>query len=168
MDITFNPLHAGKTQHQRATLTNGDITVQVEVVMWAYNREDSRKARVYVSGEEDVDFTEAYAMQRANGYANKGTNPEEDKLFAKLNRQVVKNQKAVIEEARVAIPELAEMLEGKSLTFSRTAGCGCGCSSGFVPSSQIGASGTYMDFGGVRKEARHMKVTNIWISKKAS
>ncbi|QED11470.1 hypothetical protein SEA_VITAS_47 [Microbacterium phage Vitas] len=168
MNITFLPTRGGRTQHQRAVLEAGDLTAQIEVVMWANNREDMRKARVYVDGEVDVDFTEAYALQRANGFVAKGENAEEDKLFAKLNREVVKNKKAVFEEALTVFPELAEMFLGKKVTFSRTAGCGCGCSPAFVPSSQLGATGTYQDFGGERKEARHMKVTNVWITKKAA
>ncbi|AYN55918.1 hypothetical protein PBI_COLTRANE_47 [Microbacterium phage Coltrane] len=98
------------------------------------------KTRIYVGGEESVDFTEAYALQKANAEAygspfyGKGEFPAEDKLFASLNRQVVKNQKAVVEELRMTSEELDDILAAAGkLTFSRTAGCGCGCSSGFVP-----------------------------------
>ncbi|WIC89472.1 hypothetical protein SEA_BAJUNIPER_49 [Microbacterium phage BAjuniper] len=142
----------------RVHLEAEGFTVQV-VLHPLYSYKRPTKARVYVGGEEDVDFSEAYAMQRANAethgdpFYGKGTFPEEDKLFAKLNRQVVKNQKAVIEEAMQTSEAVADLLADRKLTFSRTAGCSCGCSSGFVPDQ------------GIRYEDRW--VESIFITKKA-
>lgn len=117
-----------------------------------YSWKRPTKTRVYVGGEDEVDFTEAYAMQRANAethgdpFYGKGTFPEEDKLFAALNRQVVKNQKAVIEELRMTSEELDNIIApaGK-LTFSRTAGCSCGCSAGFVPTNMMIVGGRQIE-----------------------
>lgn len=127
--------------------------------VWVRNR--LTKTRVYVSGEASVDFTDAYAMQRANAethgspFYGKGEFPAEDKLFAALNRQVVKNQKAVIEEVHETDEGLSEaILAGGKLTFSRTAGCACGCSPAFVPERMIVINGR--------------KVESLFITKLAS
>ena len=144
------------TNKNRTILTADGFTVSIDHhPRFTYKR--PTKARIYVSGEESVDFTEAYAMQRENEAAysaanperpfyGKGDFPEEDKLFAKLNRQVVKNQKAVFEEACQTVEGLAELfLPENTLTFSRTAGCGCGCSPAFVPKAGLFHDGLWVE-----------------------
>ncbi len=104
------------------------------------------KARVYVSGEAEVDFSEAYARRDAQGAWDRGVDEETDKAFARLNRQVVKNKKALIEEALQTVEGLEELLtDGNKLTFSRTAGCGCGCSPAFVPQTGITHDGLLVE-----------------------
>lgn len=134
--------------NKRITIEVDGFTVQA-ILHPNFSWKRSTKTRIYVGGEEQVDFSEAYAMQRENEAAyreanpthpfyGKGAFPAEDKLFASLNRQVVKNLKAVVEELRMTDERLEDILaSGGKLTFSRTAGCGCGCSSGFVPERMI-------------------------------
>ena len=142
------------TNKNRTILTADGFTVSIDHhSRYSYKR--PTKARIYVSGEESVDFTEAYAMQRENEAAysaanperpfyGKGDFPEEDKLFAKLNRQVVKNQKAVIEEALQTVEGL-DFLADNPLTFSKKAGCGCGCSPAFVVKEGIQHDGLWVE-----------------------
>jgi len=86
-----------------------------------------------VAGEEPVDFTAAYEADRADGGPQpRGQRPEVDKLFDQLNRQVVKNQKKVALAAIAKIPALAELIEDCKMTFSKKAGCSCGCSPAFI------------------------------------
>ncbi|AUG84844.1 hypothetical protein PBI_DISMAS_47 [Microbacterium phage Dismas] len=135
--------HYMSTSTERLTIEADGFQVTI-VLHPAYGWKRNTKTRVYVGGEEEVDFSEAYAMQRANAeehgdpFYPRGTFPEEDKLFARLNRQVVKNQKAVVEELRQTSEEADDVLaRAGKLTFSRTAGCGCGCSPAFVPDNML-------------------------------
>ena len=80
----------------------------------------SHKTRVSVSGEDrPTMLVPAYTMR--------GDDPANDALWRKYNREVVKLMKAV------ALPVIHEILddENPTLTFSRTAGCSCGCSPAF-------------------------------------
>ncbi|AXH47343.1 hypothetical protein SEA_EDEN_48 [Microbacterium phage Eden] len=156
------------SQVQRAELETENFKIMIDVTLWGYSREDRRKARVSVSGYEDVNYDEAYALARENDGFIKGNNEEVDALFRKLNRLEVKNMKAVIAEAVAEVPELAAILEGVNLTFSKKAGCSCGCSPAFVPSRDLGVDGTYQEFNGAVKEAKGMRVRNLWITKKSA
>lgn len=140
--------------------------IHADFTLWGFSQEDQRKARIYVAGEDDVDFSEAYALQKANGYQDRGTNPEEDKLFNRLNREVVRNQKAVIEGAMAEDEWVRSLLEAVKLTFSRKAGCSCGCSAGFVPSLHLRARVAYQSFDGPNEA--YVRVRNLWITRKAS
>lgn len=114
-----------------------------------------RRLRVYVGGEEPVDFTEAYDLQKANGYASRGVNPDEDKLFDRLNRRVTKNKRAVLNDARQGF--LADILEDLSFTFSRKAGCSmCECSPGFVADRVLK----------VRIDGLSVPVADMWVESK--
>lgn len=115
------------------TIETEAYTITVRFAKNNWDREAQRKTRLYVSGETKVDFTEAYELQKANGYAPIGTNPDEDKLFRKLNREVVKNKRAVAADAIEAVYELGEMIDSSKLSFSNKAGCSmCPCSPGFI------------------------------------
>lgn len=120
-------------------------------------RRSNKKTRIYVSGEEAVDFTEAHAMQKANLEAGITEHPEEDKLFAQLNRIVVKNMKEHADPvigAELFDDIFCNSIEDFKMNFSRTAGCACGCSSGFVANLQLE----------VKHNELYYAVTSIWIS----
>lgn len=117
---------------RRMTVETDDYTIVFVEVLQSWHRDARKKARVYVFGEVEVDFAEAYEMQKANDYAPRGTNPVEDKLFNKLNRQVIANKREVLEAAMEAVYELGEVLVDAKFNFSRTAGCSCPCSPGFI------------------------------------
>lgn len=145
---------------------NGNQFIDIELdgftvrllTMPRWKREAQKKTRIYVDGEPDVDFTEAYAMQKANGYAPIGTNPAEDSLFRKLNREVVKNKRAVIEALLGQPTEMLDLLGGMKLSFSKYAGCSmCPCSPGFIAELPI-----------KRIAETNQSITDIWITRKAS
>lgn len=153
---------APATYKGRAHVKVGDITIQVAVSR-GWNKDDRKKARVYVSGADDVDFTEAYAATNADAekkgsYPIRGDYPETDKMFDRLNRQVIKNERALVEAAIAASPELAALVGSTKLHFSRHAGCSCPCSPGFIAASHIEAI----------VGDRLGNVTDIWISKEVA
>ena len=61
-------------------------------------------------------------------YTNRGEFPALDKAFDKMNREIVAAKKEVFEAALVA---LGFQPERGDFSFSRSAGCPCGCSPGF-------------------------------------
>ena len=154
-------LERTKNGDYSGTYTVGDLRIQVQATN-GYSAEDRKKARVYVDGEPDVDFTEAYAMQRANteSYGSpsypRGTFPAEDKLFRDLNRVIVNGKRDIVAQATTESADLAELLKSVKLHFSRTAGCSCGCSPAFIASSHIT----------VQHDGRNLNVTSIFVSKK--
>jgi len=89
------------------------------------------KVRISVDGEQDVDFSEAYKLAEEVGSLSRGASVEADKMFDKLNRQVVKNKKAVIAEAIEKFDELS-FLKDVKFNFSRYCFCSCPCSPGFI------------------------------------
>jgi len=127
----------------RSILTAGDFEVRIDHhPRYGYKR--PTKARVYVSGNEDVDYTEAYALMREQDPQNVGASEEVNALFRKLNRQEVKNMKAVIEEALQTVEGL-DFLADNPLTFSRKAGCSCGCSPAFVVKEGVQHDGLWVE-----------------------
>jgi len=107
----------------------GEFTVTVHTKVWD---EKATRTRLYVSGEQDVDFSAAYEADYADGGPKpRGERPEVDKLYDQLNRQVVRNKKALLAEAKQQEP-IAELLGEAKMTFSRKAGCSCGCSAGYI------------------------------------
>lgn len=84
----------------------------------------SGKVRVFVSGQDAPEFDNPpYGSTRGDG-------SDEDRAWKRYNREELRLQREVLAQATAAMPELAEQL-GK-LSFSRKAGCSCGCSPGFV------------------------------------
>lgn len=128
-----------------------------------YSAEDRKKARVYVSGADDVDFAEAYEATRRDTEAKgssaiRGDNPATDKMFDRLNRQVVKNERAVLDAALSASADLRELVGDAALHFSRKAGCSCGCSAGFVASHHIA----------VQHDGRTLNVTDVFVTREVT
>jgi len=93
---------------------------------------NSKKVRIYTEGYEDVDFTPAYEMEAAGAGIRRGENEAVDKMFDKLNRQVVKNKKAVIDEAIAKNSVVRALVGNAKYGFWKTAGCSCGCSAGHI------------------------------------
>lgn len=100
----------------------------IEITSRNKDRGKFNRIRVFVSGEAKPDMpVPPYGSTRGDGSA-------EDKAWKAYNRAEVANQRDLIEEALAQNPELATKL-GK-LSFSRKAGCGCGCSPGFIAEGQ--------------------------------
>lgn len=79
-----------------------------------------KKTRVYC----DLDYSN-FPMERPK-YSIKGEDPENDRLWVAYNRLELKLMR---EKIATAFEEAG--IEGK-LSFSRKAGCSCGCSAGFI------------------------------------
>ena len=119
----------GKRDGYIVKLENDEFRISIKCNASWYK---PKKARIFVDGYAEVDFTAAYDMRSEETGLRRGYNDEMDKLFDKLNRQVVKNQKAVIVEAIDKSSVLRAMLGNAKFGFWKTAGCSCGCSSGFI------------------------------------
>lgn len=146
----------------RRSFTNGTFTLTYsgEVPNW-YSRKSPRKTRIYVSGAKEVDFTPAYDLVKRDGTANRNhASDEQNKMFDRLNREVVKNERAVAEQAIAEVEELHNMLADLKLSYSRYAGCTCGCSPGFVASDVL--KGRAVDNIG---NERTVNITDIWITR---
>jgi len=121
-------LYKGKTASVKR---NGfEIRVRLTDTKSSY-RSNYPKVRISIDGENDVDFSEAYRLAEEAGTSRRGECVEADKAFDKANRQVVKNQKAVVQEAIEKFEEL-EFLRGVKFNFSRYCFCSCPCSPGLI------------------------------------
>lgn len=113
------------------TVTTSDYDYQVRLTTaktWK-----AKKTRIYVEGETEADFSEAQKLSELAGSYSRGVSPEADKAWDRGNREVVKNQRAVIDRALECSPLLRQIVGGEALKFSRKAGCSmCPCSPGFV------------------------------------
>lgn len=119
-----------KVTEKNSIITLEDDNFRVDISTGAnYN---ASKVRIYTEGEVDVDFSAAYAMATEETGVRRGENEEMDKAFDKLNRQVVKNKKAVIDEAVEKNSVVRTLLGGAKYGFWKTAGCSCGCSAGHI------------------------------------
>jgi hypothetical protein len=82
------------------------------------------KVRVFVSGEDEPTFDHP-------GFGSvRGDGSDEDRAWKRYNREELRLQRELVAQAYVAVPELAADLGG--LSFSRKAGCSCGCFPGFI------------------------------------
>lgn len=100
-------------------------TVQLSETAYGYpasynERMMGKKTRVYC----DLDYSQ-FPMERPK-YSIKGEDPENDLAWKVYNRLELKLMREKIAEAFTAAG-----IEGK-LSFSRKAGCSCGCSAGFI------------------------------------
>lgn len=99
-----------------------DATGRV-VGIWSQPR--GRKTRVYTSCTED-EVRERFGLERP-AYSIRGEDTESDKAWRKYNRAEIAIMR---ERAEDLLRRNKFSLTG--LRFSRKAGCGCGCSPGFV------------------------------------
>lgn len=93
-----------------------------------YTKLRDKKARLYYSEKGVTDLV----LGKNPPYTIKGEDPENDKLWRAYNRAEMTLGRAAIE---AVYPEF-----GKA-NFSRRAGCGCGCSPGFVSGTLRGVEG---------------------------
>lgn len=106
-----------------AKFNQGDILVTV-VLSEGWK---ARKARVYAWGAEPVSFDHLPDGWQFN------KDPEIVKECKRLNRIEIANMRALVAEAVAECDNdvIREVANGK-MSFSRKAGCSCGCSPGFV------------------------------------
>lgn len=129
----------------RATYKHGDLEIQIAAERFP---RITKKTRYYVSGEEDVDFSDLMVTE---GWAN---DPALTPAFNKRNRKVVANKRAVLLDGMRVLLEECPGAVSKETVFSRTAGCSCGCSPGFV-----GETCT------ITVKGERYYVTDVWVTK---
>lgn len=101
------------------------------VTLRAADRPASR-ARMSVFDNPDTDSQEEAIHTRAkelgapHGWTKRGDFPEIDKMWDVMNRAIVDHKRTIANEAAEALG-----IE-PSMSFSRKAGCSCGCSPGFI------------------------------------
>ena len=148
-----------------------NYTIHICTAAWD---DRSKKCRVYSDGETPVNFTEAWAADAADGGPKRrGERPEVDKLFDRLNHQVIKNKRESLDDAIFESELLADLVYGRKLVFSRLAGCSCGCSAGFVMEGDYlyvtipveEAMKTWKGYRELTVPVR-ARVTTIWVTKK--
>jgi len=93
-----------------------------------------RRARAHVwcdADEYSDDLIHEYAKEKGlqNAYTTRGEHKDIDKMWAALNKRIVSRKRHVLEETLVA---LKLDIPPEDIAWSRTAGCGCGCSPGFL------------------------------------
>ncbi len=92
------------------------------------------KARAHIWGPGDdrnpsVEFQAlADHIGAPSVYTKKGEWPPLDKAFNKMNREIVEAKRKLLDKALKALDISIE----KKPSFSRKAGCSCGCSPGFI------------------------------------
>lgn len=102
-------------------------------------RRPSKKTRLYVSGYAEATelMAEAERLSQEAGSLLRGVSEAADKAWDKANRQIVKNQKARIQELKEESELIDNLLAGRKFNFSRHAGCSCPCSPGFIADGVI-------------------------------
>lgn len=103
---------------------------RVETRYWS--ADGRKKARAYVWGATEPDMKALEELANTQGldspYTTRGDDPVMDKAWSKFNREIVKNQRQVLNAALSAFDN-----HPVKVTFSIHAGCGsCPCSPGFV------------------------------------
>jgi hypothetical protein len=110
-------------------MTSIQITEAVKGIQYDnWNDRRLTKTRIYSDASEE-EVKELTGMDRPP-FTMKGEDPANDQAWKAYNRAEVKIMKAKIVKAFEGIKEF----EGVTFKFSRTAGCSCGCSAGFVAS----------------------------------
>lgn len=143
MEITYSP-----------TTLNPDVRFEVDGIRIHFVAElhsrfgRVKRARYYVYGEEEVDFSDLYKI------ADWGNDPALKPEFNRRNRIVVKNKRDVLNAGFEAMRGLAPEAISSKLSFSRKAGCNCGCSPGFVGEQRL------IQMGG-----RTYQITDVWVKK---
>ncbi len=136
-------------------------------IEYTAKREDARTV-IYGRGEEEVDFSEAYAYAKTiESGLKRGVDKALDKMFDAGNAQVKRNKRAVIDEAIEKFDFLAELIEGVTLRWSDKAGCSmCPCSPGFrtIPNVYVTLP-TEVSWQDEPYMVKYI-VNNIWVTKK--
>lgn len=90
---------------------------------------DTRSTKTRISANVSTEEMVA-AIGEQPAYSTRGEDPENDAAWRAYNRAEVKTMKAQIMEANAQLNFLPA--DGFKLTFSKTAGCSCGCSPAFI------------------------------------
>lgn len=102
------------------TIEGTDYQVSMIGMDWS-DRRAVRRSRTLVSCGNSVE--PAMPMP---AYSIKGEDPENDAAWRKYNREELRLMRAIVDPVvKAEFPELGK------LSFSRTAGCSCGCSPAF-------------------------------------
>lgn len=105
------------------------------------SRRNSINSKAYVCDVDRVEpspslaeiHARAVELGAVNGYTVRGAYPEIDKMWDEHNRQIVAAKRDLFLAAlRAGDPTWTGLSAGDKLTFSRKAGCSCGCSPGFI------------------------------------
>jgi hypothetical protein len=88
---------------------------------------ESRRARVYVTIPWDPEDVQVNGITERPPYSVKGTNPANDNLWKRYNQAEVRLMREAVDKAM----EL-DLIPRDSYSFSRKAGCSCGCSPGMI------------------------------------
>jgi len=116
----------------RFTTVAGRHEVTGRIIPWHDRQRITRKTRVYVSiSAEDV------PLPIPPLFAEDGETPN-DAAWAAYNRAEVRVMRTRLREAH-AVMRAAGYAPDGSYAFSRKAGCGCGCSPGFILNGKIRA-----------------------------
>jgi hypothetical protein len=87
----------------------------------------TKRTRAYIDGYEDVDFSDLYSIP------NWPNDPSLTPEFKRRNKIIVSNMRKVIAEfASTVVGNPMIAIFDHKWSFSKKAGCSCGCSSGFV------------------------------------
>lgn len=119
-----------------------------------WERESRQKHTiVYVGNPYDVE--EVFPNMTQPEITQKGENLENDKAWRKYNKAEVAIQKRIID---VAVADgLLDQTIAQGLKFSRTAGCSCGCSAGWI-SRDYGRRSIWLTARSPRKEAKRAEI----------
>ena len=134
----------GRFEH-RATYKHCDLEIQIAADRFP---RITKKTRYYVSGQEDVDFSDLMVTE---GWAN---DPALEPEFRKRNRQKIANMRTVLLDGMRVLLEECPGAVSKETVFSRTAGCSCGCSPGFVG-----------EICTILVDGKRYFVTDVWVTK---
>ena len=102
------------------TIEGADYQVTMIGVDWS-DRRAARRSRTLVSCGNSVE-----PDMEMPAYSIKGEDPDSDAAWRKYNREELRLMRAIVDPVvKDEFPELGK------LSFSRTAGCSCGCSPAF-------------------------------------
>lgn len=139
--------------------TGTDCRLELDGMKIHLRREDFgaryRKPRIYTSGTATTpDFDHPpYGSSRGDG-------SEEDKAWRRYNREEIKLQRELATRAIRALQQHGLQTYGMTVgtvetKFSRTAGCGCGCSPGLILQADVRAGAPLFRWD--------TRVSDIWV-----
>ena len=145
-------LKRSATQWDRldATIARDGFNIHVVAERGRYNRRP-KKIRYYVDGFENVDYSDL--MVTDNWPNDPALTPE----FKRRDRIELKHMRAVLEPGMAILRAEMPGAASEKVSYSRTAGCSCGCSPGF-----IGGFPRKIEFDGDT-----YWTTDVWVTKKA-
>lgn len=141
MTATINPITDYDRTYIHPDGTRWKLNINMQRRGWDYgSHSPSAKTRVYVNGikfDEHNTKSNILPTWRAIGvepegvnpdsiaYTSRGEYPQVDAAFDRENRLTIKGWRSVCNA-------ISDEIGVTGVTFSRKAGCGCGCSPGFI------------------------------------